>query len=446
MGSVIIYGLGNFCRSFFTGSPELTENVSFFCDKDPAAAGGDSFCGRPFFSATELTARRHDEKIVIGTPYFTADVRRYLKDDLLFDDNDIMELSEWVDMTFGQRIERIREHLSDQESVDYFLARKKIAVDGDLRDFVAVNKVYSKGRRFSSYFLNQLMQKNGSARVILITEGYCSGANRGILELCGKTLAGHYCPDTGKGDIRREDLASEKYRDCTYVITGAPVCRAAGEDLRKAGIPDERLFFLNGSPLCSGCRKGQYFDFWAPQENEVFVDCGAYIGEEERAFTEWTGGRFGHLYAFEPIHEMAESIRRAYAADSRITVAEAAVWNETAELSFLTQEELSGSGVKGELSREYSGGFRVSAAALDDAVPGRVTLIKMDIEGSELAALKGAKKIITGQKPRLAISIYHKPMDFLLIPEYILSLVPEYRLAIRHYGADALETVLYAWV
>ena len=243
-----------------------------------------------------------------------------------------------------------------------------------------------------------------------------------------------------------EELASEKYQDCTYVITGALVCRAVGEEIGKAGIPDERLFFLNGSPLCSGCRKGQYFDLWTPEKNEVFVDCGAYIGEEENSFIDWTGDRFEHIYAFEPLHEMAGSIRKKYSGDERISVTEAAVWSNTGELSFVTQEELSGSGVKGELSREYNGGFTVPAVALDDVISGRVTFIKMDIEGSELEALKGARRIISGQKPRLAISIYHKPMDFLLIPEYILSLVPEYKMAIRHYGADALETVLYAWV
>ena len=70
----------------------------------------------------------------------------------------------------------------------------------------------------------------------------------------------------------------------------------------------------------------------------------------------------------------------------------------------------------------------------------------MDVEGSELKALKGAKNIITQQKPRLAISIYHKPLDVFEIPDYILSLVPEYKMYIRQYASDFTETVLYAEV
>jgi hypothetical protein len=71
--------------------------------------------------------------------------------------------------------------------------------------------------------------------------------------------------------------------------------------------------------------------------------------------------------------------------------------------------------------------------------------IKMDIEGSELEALKGAKNTIKNQKPRLAISVYHKPEDIFEIPLYLKELVPAYKFYLRH---DCLvnltETVLYA--
>lgn len=45
--------------------------------------------------------------------------------------------------------------------------------------------------------------------------------------------------------------------------------------------------------------------------------------------------------------------------------------------------------------------------------------IKMDIEGAELAALKGGIKTITKCRPQLAISIYHSSEDFINIPLYL---------------------------
>ena len=58
--------------------------------------------------------------------------------------------------------------------------------------------------------------------------------------------------------------------------------------------------------------------------------------------------------------------------------------------------------------------------------------------------LEGAQNLIRNYKPKLAICIYHKPEDTIDIPAYIKSLVPEYRLWIRHYSWSPAETVLYA--
>lgn len=87
----------------------------------------------------------------------------------------------------------------------------------------------------------------------------------------------------------------------------------------------------------------------------------------------------------------------------------------------------------------------VPVAAIDDVAGGeKVTFIKMDVEGAELEALKGARKTIEKHHPRLAISIYHKPEDIWEIPAYILSLSGDYRLYIRHYQFSKNETILYA--
>jgi hypothetical protein len=74
----------------------------------------------------------------------------------------------------------------------------------------------------------------------------------------------------------------------------------------------------------------------------------------------------------------------------------------------------------------------------------RVDFIKMDIEGSELAALDGAARTIARFKPRLAISAYHKPDDLWVLAARIRQLRPDYQLSFGHHSPIQWESVLYA--
>ena len=58
-------------------------------------------------------------------------------------------------------------------------------------------------------------------------------------------------------------------------------------------------------------------------------------------------------------------------------------------------------------SVDENGEDEIKVVAVDEIVDGKVTFIKMDIEGSELKALHGAEKTIKKYRPKLAICIYH---------------------------------------
>ena len=76
----------------------------------------------------------------------------------------------------------------------------------------------------------------------------------------------------------------------------------------------------------------------------------------------------------------------------------------------------------------------------------RVTFVKMDVEGAEMEALKGAVNVIKRDHPKLAICIYHKPEDLYEIPFWIHEMFPEYKLYLRHHMYCIHETVIYATV
>ena len=85
---------------------------------------------------------------------------------------------------------------------------------------------------------------------------------------------------------------------------------------------------------------------------------------------------------------------------------------------------------------------------LDDLVTSgsikKADFIKMDIEGAEQQALRGAEKSIRRFKPKLAITVYHSLEDFWEIPQWIAQLGLEYKLYLRHFTIHQEETVLFA--
>ncbi len=103
------------------------------------------------------------------------------------------------------------------------------------------------------------------------------------------------------------------------------------------------------------------------------------------------------------------------------------------------------SSVSSSSSFSEEGTFSIETDTIDAVLNGgAATFIKMDVEGSELASLRGAENTIKNHKPTLAICIYHKKEDLWEIQRYIRELVPEYWFYIRAYEDTVIELVLYA--
>lgn len=65
---------------------------------------------------------------------------------------------------------------------------------------------------------------------------------------------------------------------------------------------------------------------------------------------------------------------------------------------------------------QAGGSHEVKTITLDNFIKEKVSFIKLDIEGSESAALQGAAKLIANDKPNLAISVYHEDDDLYKLP------------------------------
>lgn len=87
---------------------------------------------------------------------------------------------------------------------------------------------------------------------------------------------------------------------------------------------------------------------------------------------------------------------------------------------------------------------QIKVSTIDKEIDEKVSLIKMDIEGAEMKALLGAKRVIQDSHPVLAICIYHSNDDLWQIPLWIKDNFPEYKLYVRAHSDTGAEIVLYA--
>ena len=188
----------------------------------------------------------------------------------------------------------------------------------------------------------------------------------------------------------------------------------------------------------------QYFDFDIIKfkGQEAFVDAGAFDLATSREFLGHCKRKnvAGFVYAFEPDGISYEKCLKKISSEdiNNIQLINACLWSEKTSLSF--EEEGTGSSAVSKKGKAF-----VKALPLDGLEQKKcVTFIKMDIEGAELNALRGARETILKNHPKLAICLYHKPEDIYDIPIYIKQLDPTYKLFIRHYSNYITETVLYA--
>ncbi|MFA1019380.1 FkbM family methyltransferase [Enterobacter sp. SAT-E-asb] len=181
------------------------------------------------------------------------------------------------------------------------------------------------------------------------------------------------------------------------------------------------------------------------QNNEVFIDCGAYNGDSIGAFMQEVVHQGVEMpekiVGFEPdadnFSQLCDNTRQWPFCQP----VQKGVWENNTVLSFQ-----SGNALSSRLVEQSCDTVTIELDSIDNILQGgRATFIKMDVEGAELKALQGAAGTIRAWHPLLAISLYHKPEDLLTVPQYIQTLSADYHFYLRgHHPELAFELVLYA--
>lgn len=224
------------------------------------------------------------------------------------------------------------------------------------------------------------------------------------------------------------------------------------EDEKSKQTVKDRLAFLVTRRRCfAGNSRSeiQYFEDSIIDYRKIkaFIDIGTYTGDSILEFEKHNDMSQCVVYGFEMDEELYKCAKMNLKhLGDRVILLQKAVSDKNG-IECLT-------GKLGEMQSIVSGTFSeqekkevvFETCKLDSVLDKNISnaFIKMDIEGAELSAIKGAEEFIKKNHPILAICIYHKAEDIIEIPQTIKKYHSDYRFYVRHYSDNQTETVLYA--
>lgn len=178
---------------------------------------------------------------------------------------------------------------------------------------------------------------------------------------------------------------------------------------------------------------------------DKYIDCGAYTGDMIERFVEFTNGNYNKIYAVEPIPGNLKELENLVATKNykNVEIIKKGTSNHKDIVNFFDGGEGS------RIDNKKDDGIAVEIDTIDNILNGdTVSLIKMDIEGSELDSLKGASKTIEKCMPVLTLSAYHKVEDLITLPKFIKQFhnnSKHYEFYLRHHWITVpYDLVLYA--
>lgn len=363
---------------------------------------------------------------------------------------------------FTQRCKQLFGLLQDDLSKDIFKARFLLDMEPSMSNAMRVLCLNEALQHNSAETAKKLAWKDiieelnrSGKKIILYGAGMTGSWVASLLQYENVTFYG-FCDDwaastmnelMGKPVMPAEYLF--QHSDECYVIptVGDASLGTILSKLAKKNFPEDHILRFLDAPLM----EKQYFDFPSLyRRGTAFVDAGCFDCATTYAFLKWCGGAYSQIFAFEPDPKNYEICLEKSKQIPNFTLIQAGLAECSGTAEFLAMGSgasyMCTSDTENMTSDKMKERTTVRITTIDDMVGStEVGMIKMDIEGAELAALQGAEQTLRRDKPLLALCVYHLPGDTLALMDYLQKVVPEYRFWLRHYaGPASRETVLYA--
>lgn len=290
-----------------------------------------------------------------------------------------------------------------------------------------VREKYFHSHKIASY--SQLKEKYKDMIVLLCFGSQLPEVLRNIKKIASEQEL--YAPDVDViGDkFFTQEFLKENRKDLEWVYSNL------ADDISKTTFENILNYKLSGKiNYLLDCEVPINETDFLKFENENFLDLGAYNGDTVLKFLKDCPD-FKEITAVEPDKKTFKKLQKNTENIERLTLINACISNKCGKALFAMKGGRNSS-IKDE-------GIEINAISVD-SLQKPFSYIKMDVEGEELNAIKGAENTIKLYKPKMLISAYHKTEDLIKIPKSVLKINPEYKMYMRHFSyLPAWDTNFY---
>lgn len=186
-----------------------------------------------------------------------------------------------------------------------------------------------------------------------------------------------------------------------------------------------------------------YSELMKLNDDEDYVDLGAYNGDTVVEFLNATNGKFSTITAFEPDKKNYKKLIKQI---EKLNLNDCDNVTALNYGSYSKQDVMLFSNKAGRNSTlNCDNGIETIVDSVDNVMNGkRVSILKFDVEGAEEQSIIGAINTIKQYKPNILLSAYHKNSDLHLLPLMVNDIYDGYKIYLRHHPyIPAWETNFY---
>lgn len=147
------------------------------------------------------------------------------------------------------------------------------------------------------------------------------------------------------------------------------------------------------------------------------IDGGAASGDSSIVLSDCGASK---VYAFEPSPNQQDEMASVFSRNNKTKLIDIIPLGLSEKSEIFTAQD------------QYGKSFTARTTSIDAfCAEKEIGCIKLDIEGAEFPALRGAAKTIERCKPILLICVYHKPEDLFEMPRWLMQNFPYYQIMLR---------------